>query len=103
MYFKELNKQKNRLKETYHSLMCSRTMLIDDLDIEYQRHVKLTKNKENKREELRRSLNKSRNLKKLRSDMITIKTNIKSIQNELKNIKKCYKELQINRSKNLKH
>lgn len=106
MTLKQISLEKRRLAEAYRSLITSRYMIIDSLDREYDRHLRLTIKKESMEDPkkiLNDSLSKSRNMKKFQREMTDIKKLIRDNQTRCKNLKVLYKETEKNiLRKNLK-
>lgn len=83
--------ERKRLAAAYNSLISSRNIIIDMLDKEYLRHVKLTKKKDDPRVALITSLSKSRNIKKIQKELLDIKSRLKENQAQAKRLKDFYK------------
>lgn len=86
--------ERRRLAQTFQSLLLSRNTIVDDFQREYLRHVKLTAKKENARVALLVSLSRSRNMKKIQKEFLTIKSLIKDTQKQSKLTKKTYQQSQ---------
>jgi hypothetical protein len=100
---KEENKRLNqllatrrRLIESYKSCLTTRNTIIDKFDLEFNRHVKLICKKQNYKElpvehdlrlAVKDSLKRSRNMKKIQTEMDEIVERLKISQIECKNIK----------------
>jgi hypothetical protein len=95
MTLKQLNTiraNRQRLAESYRSLIATRNTIIDSFDKEYLRHVKLNSKKEDPRRALLQSLSKSRNMKKIQKEFLENKLRIKENQSEAKAMKKTFQE-----------
>jgi len=95
MTLKQLNSVRTkciRLAEAYRGLISTRNTIIDSFDKEFLRHQKLTAKKENPKEALKESLEKSRNMKKIQKEFLENKTMIKQNQSESKSMKKIFQE-----------
>jgi hypothetical protein len=83
--------ERKRLAAAYNSLISSRNIIIDMLDKEYLRHVKLTQKKDEPIAALITSLSKSRNIKKFQRELLDIKNRLKENQAQAKRLKDFYK------------
>jgi len=93
MTLKQLNSisnERKRLAQAFQSLLSSRNIIIDNFQSEYNRHVKLTAKKASPKKALLESLSRSRNMKKIQKEFLTIKSLIKENQKQSKMIKKTY-------------
>lgn len=105
---KQLLSTRRRLIENYKSCLTTRNTIIDKFDVEFNRHVKLICKKQDYKElppdhELRLSvkdsLKRSRNMKKIQTEMNEVVDRLKNSQIECKNIKQ---EIKLEVKKNAK-
>jgi hypothetical protein len=91
MTLKQLNTlaaERQRLAKAFQNLIASRNILKLQFQAEYERHVKLTAKKEDPRTSLLGNLSRSRNMKKIQTEFLDIKTRLKQNQTESKQLKK---------------
>lgn len=91
----QIGKERKRLAKAFLSLLASRNSVIDSFDKEYARHVRLTAKKDNPKQALKDSLDRSRNMKKFQIEMNSIKNLIRTNQMQSYNSKKVHKKAKI--------